>query len=1171
MFGRVVDRVHAAMDARGLRLNPDHTDAPTELLIELTDVRVTDTLPVVLPPGRDPDLVTMAHTTWIDDGREAQVFLFGTTAGGRSVCVRSTRQFRPRVTVRLERGEASASAVARSLLQRFYEVSDYRVRYAPKLYGMELDDTGTTWREFCWLEMDLPTLQAARSVQKTARDRGLELGDAKTSFKLQACMQLGLGSPCGWIRARGVWTAATRWTTCDIELDDPISLAAEPAPPADLPTAGRRILSLDGEMASFTGLFPEALRGDLTFAIGASIWNTRVPSAQSLQVVLVCGCPFPLPDDADTLYLQFENATQMRREGLAALLEAVDPDVLTGWNIYGFDFPYWMQEERQDRQRPHERLAEEDLGLNLQKIWNMIPLKRRNELREPPTSFRLERAAGGVRLLSRLEHNDAKRDVELQSARALAKELVELIAETDVQLALRAYLATPVDEVPPLEGLSAGKQSLLARPINTRNISWSRFRGERCVLFERRMQSAAKGSNLYCMLASERMGGGRELPGRVQIDLMQVLKDLYKPPDNSLRYAAKRWLADREEKLSVKMHRLHEIGSGRGVPATQAEWLEIARYAGRDAAIPVWLISKMSIVPMFVQMARVCSMPMHDVINGGQQLRVYSCIAKFVAPGGAPEIPDLPEAMRRSPLPEHGFVINSQGRSGWPDDPEEGDYEGATVLKPKAGFYADEYVTTMDFNSLYPSIIAEQNLCFSTLLSSPMERAKVATRSFEIRHSARTQTYTFAKDIIGVLPRMVIYLVSARKQVKARMKLERDAFRKALLDAEQLALKVICNSVYGFTGTDPRSGMLSCKPVAAAVTTRGREMIDTIRREVERMYPGEADVVYGDTDSIMVKWSSIDSLEAAWARGNEAAKRLTALFGWPHKLENETVKRPFLLLSTPKTYAALQFEPGDAEGEVVIKGLDTVRRDRAGIVQATTGSVIEVLLRERSIDKARQVIAEALASLVCNRVDLDLLVLSKTLDDSYEDGGASQLHVQAWERMRARGDADIPPLGTRMPFVVLEPHTKKQPASQRTEHPEFVRSARLRPDLDYYIQALYNPLQKILQHTPMPLEEMFTVVRRERETDSACGFGRGGLLRHFASARVASTPEARREALIHKLMRCTGKRARSPTMAAAVADDRGIPQEQNGQRLLASAQAASASERDAASVPHGDS
>lgn len=42
-------------------------------------------------------------------------------------------------------------------------------------------------------------------------------------------------------------------------------------------------------------------------------------------------------------------------------------------------------------------------------------------------------------------------------------------------------------------------------------------------------------------------------------------------------------------------------------------------------------------------------------------------------------------------------------------------YEGATVIEPRKGFY-DVPIATLDFSSLYPSIMMAHNLCYTTLL-----------------------------------------------------------------------------------------------------------------------------------------------------------------------------------------------------------------------------------------------------------------------------------------------------------------------------------------------------------------------------------------------------------------------------------------------------------------------
>ena len=108
--------------------------------------------------------------------------------------------------------------------------------------------------------------------------------------------------------------------------------------------------------------------------------------------------------------------------------------------------------------------------------------------------------------------------------------------------------------------------------------------------------------------------------------------------------------------------------------------------------------------------------------------------------------------------------------------------------------------------------------------------------------------HRFAKSTTrkGILPEILSELLSARKIAKKAMKKAKDPFTKSIQNGRQLALKIACNSIYGFTGVG--KGYLPCWPIAATTTTIGRQMIEDSKRISEEAFPA-AQCIYGDSVS----------------------------------------------------------------------------------------------------------------------------------------------------------------------------------------------------------------------------------------------------------------------------------------------------------------------------------
>ena len=143
-------------------------------------------------------------------------------------------------------------------------------------------------------------------------------------------------------------------------------------------------------------------------------------------------------------------------------------------------------------------------------------------------------------------------------------------------------------------------------------------------------------------------------------------------------------------------------------------------------------------------------------------------------------------------------------------------YSGGLVLEPKRGFY-DRFILLLDFNSLYPSIIQEYNICFTTISHAHCSAAADEEDAFA------GLSLPDPSEPLGVLPSEIRVLVERRRQVKKLMKeAQGNKEQYVQYDIRQKALKLTANSMYGCLGF-PNSRFYA-KPLAALVTSKGREV-----------------------------------------------------------------------------------------------------------------------------------------------------------------------------------------------------------------------------------------------------------------------------------------------------------------------------------------------------------
>jgi len=494
----------------------------------------------------------------------------------------------------------------------------------------------------------------------------------------------------------------------------------------------------------------------------------------------------------------------------------------------------------------------------------------------------------------------------------------------------------------------------------------------------------------------------------------------------------------------------------------------------------------------------VTGVPLTSIIHRGQQIRTMLLMLQFIK-----------ARCRKDPTHPRWFLPDESANK----PPAIEGFEGAVVIRPLPGFYQTP-VVTLDFASLYPSIMRAYNMCFSTLVPTLAEarRRKLVwseethnikdpndpnypevrpVRSFDypeggkFEYVARDTDVCFvtSKKRVGILPEILEQLLNNRKLVKKqRKKFHEKSMEYAVLDGRQLALKVCANSVYGFTGAG--QGYLGEKRIASSVTRVGRGMANHTKWMCEDRYKEHGlQIVYGDTDSVFanIPASMCDtncSREELIAKvdklGTEMGEFCTQAFLPPNDLEYEKFYYP-ILLKGKKRYAGHKFEPGLAP-KLDVKGFECVRRDFAPIVSKTQKTILIKLCKENDVQGAIAYAREIVVKLLRNEVPIEDLTMSKQLTRKPSDYKNPAPHTELAKRLQATQPAHIAPkTGDRIPFLI-RPGYKGEKTCMRAVSPEDVREGRATADTRWYLSnQLQKPLQRIFEMLMENSSQIFEV------------------------------------------------------------------------------------------------
>lgn len=323
-------------------------------------------------------------------------------------------------------------------------------------------------------------------------------------------------------------------------------------------------------------------------------------------------------------------------------------------------------------------------------------------------------------------------------------------------------------------------------------------------------------------------------------------------------------------------------------------------------------------------------------------------------------------------------------------------YEGGYVREPKQGLV--ENIAVFDFRSLYPSIIVTHNIDISKLNCSHSGCA---------RNKAPEKNYCFCLQGAGFIPKILAELLQKRQEIKSKIKIASPK-EKTSLNNRQYALKIITNAAYGYYAY-PASRWYS-RECAESVAAFGRNYIHAVINSADSF---GFEVVYGDTDSLFVT-AKKGLEEKAQKFLSNVNKKLPGVM----KLELDGIYSTGLFVSA-KTGAAAKkrYALMDAQGRLVIRGFERVRRDWCSLAKETQEKVLKLAL-EKKTERAAEFVRSVVKDLRSGKTGLDRLViytqLSKPLNE-YEQVGP---HVAVAKRMFEQGR--LVAEGTTIQYIITK-------------------------------------------------------------------------------------------------------------------------------------------------------
>ena len=620
----------------------------------------------------------------------------------------------------------------------------------------------------------------------------------------------------------------------------------------------------------------------------------------------------------------------------------------------------------------------------------------------------------------------------------------------------------------------------------------------------------------------------------------------------------------------------------------------VAEYCIQDCVLVLKLLIKLQVLTNNIAMANVCSVPLSYIFLRGQGVKIFSLVAKF----NRKENYVMP-VLKRAAVVEGEDEVGYEGAIVF--EPTVGFYEESVWVNDYSSLYPSSMIAT---NISHETLVVDPK--YTNL--PDYEYKEVTFKNND--GTTTTCTYAKKKDpnfeakSYGTLPQILMNLLGERKATRKLMESEKDPFIQSIMDGKQLALKVTANSLYGQLGA--KTSPIFMLELAASTTAVGRKQLElgrdfvenhllrimkqiyehkdnptkldqlfnkelkdkmgkpnikdrewAIEKTIEVMdkYTFKPETLYGDTDSVFNRPNFSDKVTGELVSGPQTimpaiilgqltAKLVQARQQYPQELSYEKVFCPWIIVSK-KRYIGKKYEEDDKKYKVASMGLVLKRRDNAPIVKKVVGG----LLKKWMIDLDRQAginfIRRSIYDIIEGKFPIRYYVTSKTLKGKYKgkrlDGKhpkGSQCttlgkkcecsgpwpwkevqcgiaHVTLCQRMAERDPGNEPATNERIPYVAVEINennikSKKKAQGKedkilqgdKIEHPDYIQKNKLQVDYKFYLtNQIMNPTCQFLEIVMKDPEDMFNEAIKN-QVFTKIGMKQTNLASYFKTKKI---------------------------------------------------------------------